>query len=91
MKHNGAVCLSRIAAFLLTAMICITTCLTPAYADSIWNELVLSLRWMNANGQEQSATAQPVPQSTERAYWVNVDPSAMYQTLTVEAYSPNPA
>lgn len=91
MKTNGAVLRSRFTAFLLTAILLITTCLTPAHAASIWDDLVLSVLWTDRSGETQTASALPVASSAERAYWVTLDPAAMNQMLTVEAYSPNPA
>ncbi len=91
MKLNGAARLNRIAAFLLTVMMLMTTCMTPAYAANIWDELVLSVLWTDASGQVRTVPAQPVQSSADRAYWVNIDPAAMNQTLTVEAITSNPA
>ncbi len=91
MKIDGAARLNRIAAFLLTVMMLMTTCMTPAYAANIWDELVLSIVWTDGSGQVQTVPALPVQSSAERAYWVNIDPAAMNQTLTVEAITSNPA
>lgn len=91
MKIYGAAHRSRIAAFLLTVVMLITTCFTPALAVSIWDELALSIHWTDASGNPQTVPALPVEASAERAYWVNIDPAAMDQTLTVEAYSPDPS
>ena len=89
MNINGAKGLHRLAAFLLTAVMLITTCLTTAYAD-IWSDLAISILWTDAYGDVQRIPAQPVTNSAERAYWANVDASALGQTLQVEAVSSSP-
>ena len=88
MKIYGAH-LNRLAAMLLTAMMLMTTCFTPALAADIWDGLVLQLTWMDGSGKSHSAQAVPVEDSADRAYWVQVDQSALGQTLTVEAASPD--
>ncbi len=91
MIHNGAVHHRRLLSFLLTVMLLITTCFTPAMAGDIWDELVLNIHWTDGAGQGHTATAAPVPDSVDRAYWVNLDPAALGQTLTVEAICSDPA
>nr|MBR4282064.1 MucBP domain-containing protein [Clostridia bacterium] len=87
--NRGAKGLHRFAVFLLTAMLLITTCLSTAHAD-IWSELMIYVLWTDAYGDVQKIPAQPVMNSAERAYWANVDASALGQTLQVEAHSPTP-
>lgn len=90
MKHNGAH-LNRLGAFLLTVMMLISTCVTPAFAANIWDELVLDLWWTADNGQNQSVQALPVDIGADRAYWATVDASALGKTLNVAAITADPA
>ena len=89
MNFNGAKGLHRLAAFLLTAVMLITNGFITAYAD-IWSDLAISILWTDAYGDVQRIPAQPVSGSAERAYWANVDASALGQTLQVEAVSSSP-
>ena len=90
MKHNGAR-LNRLAAFLLTVMMLMTTCFTSASAANIWDELVLNLLWTDGSGQTHAAQAMPVEGGVDRAYWAQVEASALGQTLTVEAICSDPS
>ncbi len=82
---------SRIAAFMLTVMMLISTCFTPAYAADIWDELILNLTWMDGHRQVHVVPAARVDNDDQISYWARLDSSALGQTLTVEAISPDPA
>ncbi len=90
MIKNGAAHLPRLAAFLLTLMMLVTTCFTPALAADIRNEISLNVLWDDGN-MMQIAPAFPVEGSEPAAYWANVDPSALGSTLSVEVICPDPA
>ena len=82
---------SRIAALVLTVMMLISTCLTPAYAGNIWDELILSVAWTDGRGQYHSVPASQVDNDGQISYWARLDSSALGQTLTVETISPDSA
>ena len=82
---------SRIAAFVLTVMMLISTCFTPVYAADIWDELILNLTWMDGHRQVHVVPAARVDNDGQVSYWARLDASALGQTLTVEAISPDPA
>ena len=90
MTHNGATHFSRLLAFALTVVMLLTVCFTPALAD-IRDQLSLNILWTDNNGRTQAVPAMPVPDSTEPAYWVNLDARALGQLLTVEAFAGDPA
>ena len=82
---------SRIAAFLLTVMMLISTCFTPAYAAKIWDEMILNLTWTDDRGQYHAVPAAQVDNGGQISYWARLDGSALGHALTVEAISPDPA
>lgn len=82
---------NRIAAFMLTVMMLISTCFTPAYAADIWDELILNLTWMDGHRQVHVVPAARVDNEGQISYWARLDASALGQTLTVEPITPDPA
>ena len=90
MMNDGAKHVSRWGAFLLTVMMLITTCFTPALAE-FGAELALNLVWTDGTGQVHTASAVPMEGSDTPAYWATMEAAAMGQTITVEALSSDPA
>ncbi len=84
MIRNGAACLHRILAFLLTITVLMTTCFTTAFAEDIRAQISVSILWEDDNGVMQIAPAMPVPDQPEGAFWAHVDASALGKVLTVE-------
>lgn len=82
---------SRIAALMLTVVMLISTCFTPAYAAVIWDELILSLTWTDSYGQQHAVPASQVNNDGQLSYWARLDASALGQMLTAEIISPDPA
>ena len=91
MRINGAAGLRRLTAFLLTAVLLMTTCFTSAWAENMWDTLTINVLWTDGEGVQQSAPALAVQGGAERSYWVSLPAVALNQRLTVEALSPNPA
>lgn len=91
MKHSGAWSFTRLAAFLLTALLLFSVCIPTALAADIWDDLTISILWTDGKGRLQSVPAVPVTSSADRAYWVNLDPAAMNQPLIVDAQHPDKA
>ncbi len=90
MKMNGAL-RNRLTAFLLTAMLLMTSCFAPAHAANVWDELAINVLWTDENGEVQAVPALPVESSAERAYWAQIDPALLGRTLQVEALTNDPA
>ncbi len=91
MIRNGALHLQRLAAFLLTLMLLVTTCFTPALAEDISTQIRLSLMWDDGSGMMQIVPATPIEGSETPAFWANVDQSALGGALSVEVRCPDPA
>ena len=91
MIKNGAARLHRMAAFLLTFMMLVTTCFSTAFAADITDEITLNLLWEDDSGMTQIVPAMRVETSDLPAYWAVMDPSAMGRTLSVEVNCPDPA
>lgn len=91
MMRNGADHLHRLLACVLTVMLLMTTCLPPAFAAGIQDQLMLNIHWTDDSGTPQMAAASAVSEGDEPAYWVNLDAAAMNRTLTVEALHADPA
>ena len=90
MMTSGAKHLQRLLAFALTLMLLMTTWTIPALALDDWDNLTIEVSWSGADGATQIATAVPVPDSPEHAYWVNLDPSLFNTMLNVSVIHPDP-
>ncbi len=90
MKYNGAR-LNRLLAGLLTVMMLMTAYPINAFAADVWDGLSMTLAWMDNAGNTRTAQAVPVESGMERAYWAQVDASALGNTLTLDVISPDPS
>ncbi|MBP3637327.1 MAG: hypothetical protein J6K13_07220, partial [Clostridia bacterium] len=79
----------RLAAFLLTLVMLMTSFAVPAYAQADWEMLSIRLSWLDANGAAYEAYAAPVSWSQDQSYWVQVSADAPLHALTMNISHPN--
>ena len=79
------------AAALMTALLMLLAAVPASFAASgDWTELVITLSWINANGEEQSTTAVPEGENEagEGCFWALVAPDAPLYALVFNAVHP---
>ena len=80
--------LPRITAFFAALILCLQMMVVPALAQEDWSMLSITLSWTDASGNPGFAMATPVATGTEQAFWVQVDPSAPLDQLTITLSHP---
>ena len=91
MRKSGVKGLGRLLSVLMVAALLMTTAMVPALALDRWEDVVVSIFWTDAQGQQQTTQAFPVPNSAEHAYWATLDASALFSTVQVQVTSSDPS
>ena len=79
----------RLVALLLTLTMVLGLAPVSALAQDDWQQLVITLSWVDANGNSSQLDAQPVTWSTDQSFWAQVTADAPLGALTITAAHPN--
>ena len=66
----------RLVALLLTLTMVLGLAPVSALAQDDWQQLVITLSWVDANGNSSQLDAQPVTWSTDQSFWAQVTADA---------------
>ncbi len=81
---------NRLISLLLTMVLCFTLLpFSAAQAITWWVDLIINVHWIDAQGNPQFTLASPIPDDPNHAHWVQLDPSLLGTTLTVEVVYPD--